>query len=84
MARFIEVEIISKEYDKLMLNKQYIVKVYPHNSREYSVIEYKCGEKIEKYVVYEAYFELSKKLCDPEEVYVRQDGGYFRCVVEED
>ena len=32
MARFIEVEIISKEYDKLMLNKQYIVKVYPHNS----------------------------------------------------
>lgn len=56
MSRFIEVEIISKEYDKLMLNKQYIVKVYPHNSREYSVIEYKCGEKIEKYVVYEAYF----------------------------
>lgn len=47
MSRFIEVEIISKEYDKLMLNKQYIVKVYPHNSREYSVIEYKCGEKIE-------------------------------------
>ena len=67
-----------------LLNKQYIVKVYPHNSIEYSVIEYKCGEKIEKYVVYEAYFELSKKLCDPEEVYVRQNGGYFRCVVEED
>lgn len=84
MARFIEVEIISKEYDKLILNKQYIVKVYPHNSREYSVIEYKYGEKIEKYVVYETYFELSKKLCGPEEVYVRQNGGYFRCVVEED
>ena len=67
-----------------MLNKQYIVKVYPHNSREYSVIEYKCGEKIEKYVVYEAYRLLCEKLCSPEDIYVRQNGGYFRCVVEED
>lgn len=84
MARFIELEIKSRENYKLILNTQYIVQAYPRDTPGYSTIEYNYEGMIDKYVVCEDYSELSKKLCGPEEVYVRQNGGYFRCVVEED
>lgn len=90
MARFIEVEIKSeigsgrsRENYKAILNVQYIVKAYPRDIPSYSIIEYNYDGMIDKYEVFEDYSELSKKLCGPEEVYVRQNGGYFRCVVEE-
>lgn len=71
MAKFIQVKVLEPCEMSIILNTQYIVKVYEADAYRSSYIVYQIGEHIEKLMVDEAYNDLLSILTGDEIIKVR-------------